>query len=446
MDTDVTEPAAVWKAVHEADALGQEAFLERYGYARARAYYLVLGGKRYDSKAIYGVARGIEHHGLGPLKPEEFSGGEAVVARRLRALGFCVIREPIKTEHDVHLVLVENEVTYGGKYDHWKDETGVRYQFPNGYRNRVQPNRVFVYYRGVRRRNRSRGLPEYFGAGRIGRVWRDKSLPLDAPRRLWKWFCSIEDYVPFLTPVPAKTKSSVFEHVPEPFGWRTGVRELTAEAYGAILAAAGVQTSPGTSEPPAPVLPSIDSIRPTIADDLSAVVLPRHALGSEEDGDSGTGDHVARRRSAYAKKIGDHAETIVLRWLADALPVKCGASLEWLSRIGRTPGWDIEYHDEAGSIIAVEVKGTSASAFAGIEVTAREWDAARRLREGYFLILVSACLSQKPIITPVRDPYRLLESKSLEASPSAWRLDICSQAPVLLGTCEVTRLSSGNGD
>ena len=49
------------------------------------------------------------------------------------------------------IVLVENEVTAGGRYDHWQDVTDERYQFPNVYRNKVQLGRRFIYYRGVRR-------------------------------------------------------------------------------------------------------------------------------------------------------------------------------------------------------------------------------------------------------------------------------------------------------
>jgi hypothetical protein len=43
------------------------------------------------------------------------------------------------------LVLAQNEVTVGAEYDFWDDLTGVRYQFPNAYRNLVQPGKRFVY-------------------------------------------------------------------------------------------------------------------------------------------------------------------------------------------------------------------------------------------------------------------------------------------------------------
>jgi hypothetical protein len=39
------------------DRIGQEEFLHRYRFAGARQYGLVRDGKRYDSKAVVGVAR-----------------------------------------------------------------------------------------------------------------------------------------------------------------------------------------------------------------------------------------------------------------------------------------------------------------------------------------------------------------------------------------------------
>lgn len=35
---------------------------------------------------------------------------------------------------DAPLVLVQNERTAGGHFDHWEDVTGERYHFPNQYR------------------------------------------------------------------------------------------------------------------------------------------------------------------------------------------------------------------------------------------------------------------------------------------------------------------------
>lgn len=80
---------AVLAAVGEYDRLGQDAFLDKYGFDRARAYVLVHDGKSYDSKAIVGAAHGFLP-GERPLAASEFSGGEATVGRLLRRLGFIV--------------------------------------------------------------------------------------------------------------------------------------------------------------------------------------------------------------------------------------------------------------------------------------------------------------------------------------------------------------------
>jgi hypothetical protein len=86
--TDVTREA-VLAAMAEYDQLGQEEFLHRYGFDRARQYVLVHDGKRYASKAIVGVAYGFLP-GQSPLAASEFSGDRATVGRLLRRLGFTV--------------------------------------------------------------------------------------------------------------------------------------------------------------------------------------------------------------------------------------------------------------------------------------------------------------------------------------------------------------------
>jgi 5-methylcytosine-specific restriction protein B len=87
----LTRRESVLAAIAEHDALGRQPFLDRYGYAPSRAYYIEHEGARYDSKAIAGVAVGKEHPERGPLRAEEFSGGEATVRRKLASLGFKVV-------------------------------------------------------------------------------------------------------------------------------------------------------------------------------------------------------------------------------------------------------------------------------------------------------------------------------------------------------------------
>jgi putative restriction endonuclease len=90
--TDVTR-SAVLAAIKEFDSLGRDSFLAKYGFHPARSFYLVHNSKYYDSKAIVGAAHGKLATAAVPLKPAEFNGGAATVARLLRSLGFEVIDE-----------------------------------------------------------------------------------------------------------------------------------------------------------------------------------------------------------------------------------------------------------------------------------------------------------------------------------------------------------------
>jgi hypothetical protein len=87
----LSKPHAVHAAMEEYDRLGREAFLEKYGFRPARSYFVEHEGRRYDSKAIVGAAVGKEHPDRGPLRPDEFSGGDATVRAKLEALGFKMV-------------------------------------------------------------------------------------------------------------------------------------------------------------------------------------------------------------------------------------------------------------------------------------------------------------------------------------------------------------------
>jgi len=82
----------VIKAIREYDRLGREAFLSKYGFGKAREYYLLHEGKYYDSKAITAVAYGYDNPSHGPLMSSEFSGGKNTVQNRLEKLGFTVVQ------------------------------------------------------------------------------------------------------------------------------------------------------------------------------------------------------------------------------------------------------------------------------------------------------------------------------------------------------------------
>jgi len=88
---ELTERSAVLRALAEFDRVGRDRFLSTYGFGPAQTFFVRHGGHLYDSKAIAGVAHGMQLRGGRPLPASSFSGGEATVARRLRNLGFEVV-------------------------------------------------------------------------------------------------------------------------------------------------------------------------------------------------------------------------------------------------------------------------------------------------------------------------------------------------------------------
>lgn len=89
---DLTDRDAVLQAIQRYDELGRKAFLATYGFKPARDWVLVHGGRPYDSKAIAGVAYGLQHPQRGILKSSDFTGGVTTVVAKLRTLGFDVRR------------------------------------------------------------------------------------------------------------------------------------------------------------------------------------------------------------------------------------------------------------------------------------------------------------------------------------------------------------------
>lgn len=90
---ELTSATAVRSAVREYDKIGRAAFLKKYGFKPARSYYLLVGNKRYDSKAIAGAAYGYQFPDRGPLAGKDFVGGDATVRPKLISLGFKVVSE-----------------------------------------------------------------------------------------------------------------------------------------------------------------------------------------------------------------------------------------------------------------------------------------------------------------------------------------------------------------
>ncbi len=416
----LTDPNAVLAASALFDAMGREAFLARYQFGRSTKYRVRINGKLYDSKALVGVAFGIQHPTNGPLTPGDFNGGHKSSLAALRRLGFTDIEDAALTP----LVLSENE-QYAGTVYGWHDVTGERYQFPNQYRTRIVPGVRFLYYKGVRRKSGPRSDPQYFGTGIVGDVYPDESTS-DRPTQQRQWIAEIAEYVPFANPVAFRDAAGVLVEtgttsVASNY-WGVGVRPIEEDRFQAILAAAGTPAVSavadfGLEAARGAASPALPALAPT-TEPLLILKRPTSA---------GTGARVgfdSRRLSHRAREIGCAAEELFFAYLVDQeSDLARKAQIVWVARDGLTPGYDIEDRRDPVRTKGYEVKGTTGPTFPGFDMTANEIAVAEALRERYFIVLVSQCLSETPRFEVLQDPFGLVLAGTLSREPIAFRLE-----------------------
>lgn len=317
------------------------------------------------------------------------------------------------------IVLVQNEATIGGEYDHWQDVTGEQYEYPNAYKNLVRPGRRFVYYRGVRRANGRRGQAEYFGCGIIGECWRHAGHGRDTT-----WRCTIEEYRPFPQPVPAIHEGRYVEPVSRPLEFRNP-RRLDDQTYRTILRLGMVGTAEPSRAPVLLSLPDLSAVAPVVVESGVSLLVTTSPTAAVERQPSQSGSSVrVQRRSRNAAVIGRRAEAVVYEFLKRTLPPN--SRLRWVADDGQTPGWDIEFN-EGSRVIRLEVKGTTGPSFPNIELTANEWAKALQWGNDYRLGLVTHCCSVTPQISFVDNPAALVESGILGVTPSAFTLERLGQ-------------------
>jgi hypothetical protein len=116
--------------------------------------------------------------------------------------------------------------------------------------------------------------------------------------------------------------------------------------------------------------------------------------------------------------VGDWAEAIAVRYMQEQI-VDCSDCVHRAS-IGETPGWDLDYRDGAGRLQRVEVKGTVAAAFTGVDLTAGEMRAAKLNGDTYWLCLVANCLTPNPIVQMIRNPAEKLAANEWSAIPAIY--------------------------
>ncbi len=91
--SDLTDPTAVAAAVAEFAALGRPRFLERYGFAESRTFFVQVDGQLIDSKPLVAAIWKHQFPQRPALRPEDFSGGTDNAGRALRRLGLEVVSQ-----------------------------------------------------------------------------------------------------------------------------------------------------------------------------------------------------------------------------------------------------------------------------------------------------------------------------------------------------------------
>jgi hypothetical protein len=299
------------------------------------------------------------------------------------------------------LVLVHNDVVANPAHS-WNDVEGVHYHYPPKYKGKIKSGELFVYYRGVHRVGGKRGQAEYVGFGRIGEIWPDNSI--DESGKLKKaYYCAIEDYQRFTTPVPAKIDDKPLEEIPKNL-WRDGVRSLDQSVFNKIIDLSNIDAIQSISTKKVEL-----SITPS-----DGLIVPPKINSSRSSGPS----NQIYRKSKRSKEVGDWAEAVVLRFLEETR--KGINRLSHRAAMGETPGWDIDFEDTAGKLQLIEVKGTISSAFIGVDLTANEKKAAEMHGASYWLYLVADCLTDNPKIQTIQNPAEKLQSGEWTSEPAVY--------------------------
>jgi hypothetical protein len=189
----LTSQQAVKQAIDEYRRLGRAAFLRLHALPRAKRGFIERGEEHLEAEPIFIRAYHLQH---GTLPPE--GRGAESLEQTAQRLGLVLFESPYH-----YLVLTQNERHARPEFEKWQDVKGERYHFPNRYRNLIVEGRDFLYYRGARRADKRRAVPEYFGWARIGAVYPDPATA-HLPKSKQHWLCEVEDYHEFKRAVPFK--------------------------------------------------------------------------------------------------------------------------------------------------------------------------------------------------------------------------------------------------
>jgi hypothetical protein len=141
-----------------------------------------------------------------------------------------------------------------------------------------------------------------------GEVWRDDTIAETRRKKDWAWYCGIEDYVPFVVPVPSKIDGNFIEQIARNH-WSVGVRPLQEDLFKRILSLANCAA--GHSPDDQVALPDLGTL--DIREAAGDLLIPRKP--SQGGGQSNEGG--GSRYSRNAAPIGKRAEEIARKYILD---------------------------------------------------------------------------------------------------------------------------------
>lgn len=124
------------------------------------------------------------------------------------------------------------------------------------------------------------------------------------------------------------------------------------------------------------------------------------------------------------REIGDKAESIVIDYEKEKLR-KCKLTnlideIMWISRTDCTAGYDIRSFDEQGNQIYIEVKGTVYETSEIFKLTGNELNRAKKEGDRYFIYHVKNANSEKPTLSILLNPFKLIAEKKIQTDPSEY--------------------------
>ena len=128
----------------------------------------------------------------------------------------------------------------------------------------------------------------------------------------------------------------------------------------------------------------------------------------------GTENRDERRKSEIGRRTSFSVTSLST---SRAAPTAFTAPLSTRPRVGTST-----ISNSNGRLQRVEVKGTVAAAFTGVDITANELQAARTHGSEYWLYLVAGCLSDSPRVQAIPDPASKLASLDWTLTPTLFSL------------------------